>query len=85
MGKRYERYRKEYTGRQLYSLYLSHRDSAWFREKYGNGEKEKEGRERMERLGKGREGRRYVKEVEEGKWDAVGYDWAGKFFALRVV
>ena len=79
MGKRYERYRKEYTSRQLYSLFLSHRESAWFREKYGVKEEEKARRERLERLGRGSEARGYVRVLKEGGWDGVGYDMPGEY------
>lgn len=74
MSKRYERYRKEFSSRQLYSLYLSHRDSAWFREKYGAGQEEAEARKRTNRDGRVPAVQQYVEELRAKKHDAVSYD-----------
>lgn len=88
MSKRYERYRKEYSSRQLFSLYLSHRDSAWFKERYSVEEEWVGLRERVGRRGRGEGVKKYLKELEEGKWDGVGYDLNGELLCdlgLRVV
>jgi hypothetical protein len=74
MSRRYERYRKEFSSRQLYSLYLSHRDSAWFRERYGVGQEEVELRKRTNRAGRVPAVEEYVEGLRGGKWDAVSYD-----------
>lgn len=74
MAKRYERYRKEFTSRQLYALFLTHRDSAWFKEKYLHFPEYIALRRRLNRQGRIPQVTQYISELRSGARDQVSYD-----------
>ncbi|KAL1408935.1 hypothetical protein Q8F55_005749 [Vanrija albida] len=74
MAKRYERYRKEYTSRQLFTIYLTHRDESWFKERYSPSSESAALRRRVNRQGRVPAVRQYIDELREGKWDDVNFD-----------
>ncbi|BEJ09479.1 hypothetical protein CcaverHIS641_0603940 [Cutaneotrichosporon cavernicola] len=74
MAKRYERYKKEYYSRQLFALYLTHRDDAWFQERYGQTEEAAALRRRVNRQGRVPGVEQYIAELRDGKWDDANYD-----------
>ncbi|WVQ91952.1 hypothetical protein IAS59_005760 [Cryptococcus gattii] len=74
MAKRYERYRKEFTSRQLYALFLTHRDSAWFKEKYLHFPEYIALRRRLNRQGRIPQVTQYISELRSGAHDQVSYD-----------
>lgn len=74
MAKRYERYRKEFTSRQLYALFLTHRDSAWFKEKYLHFPEYVALRRRLNRQGRIPQVAQYISELRSGAHDHVSYD-----------
>ncbi|OXG51481.1 arsenite-resistant protein ASR2 [Cryptococcus neoformans] len=74
MAKRYERYRKEFTSRQLYALFLTHRDSAWFKEKYLHFPEYAALRRRLNRQGRIPQVGQYISELRSGAHDQVSYD-----------
>ncbi|KAK8844554.1 hypothetical protein IAR55_006401 [Kwoniella newhampshirensis] len=74
MAKRYERYRKEFTSRQLYALFLTHRDSAWFKERYSDATEYADLRHRLNRQGRVPAAEKYMEELRAGAWDTVDFD-----------
>lgn len=86
MAKRYERYKKEYYSRQvsrrrpasadtqLFALYLTHRDDAWFQERYGQTEEFAALRRRVNRQGRVPAVEQYIAELRDGKWDVANFD-----------
>lgn len=97
MGKRYERYRKEYTSRQvrrllgqhrsqprltqqLYSLYLMHRTSPWFTERYSHLPEDEAERKRVQRQGRVPTVQAYLGDLKAGKFDSVSFDQTGMSF-----
>jgi hypothetical protein len=90
MAKRYDRYRKEYTSRQvsplllykrvsgliheLFALYLTHGQSAWFQERYSHDPHFQALRKRINREGRVPTAEKYVAELKEGKWDDTSFD-----------
>ena len=74
MGKRYERYRKEYTSRQLYALYLTHRESPWFLERYSQDPEYVAQRRRINRQGRVATSEKYLEALRSGEYDTVSFD-----------
>jgi hypothetical protein len=74
IGKRYERYRREYTSRQLFALYLQHRDSKWFEERYSVSPEAVALRRRVNRQGRVMTVEKYLDALKRGEYDAVNYD-----------
>ncbi|ORY30788.1 hypothetical protein BCR39DRAFT_528324 [Naematelia encephala] len=74
MGKRYERYRKEYTSRQLYAMYLTHRDSEWFKDRYSSEPAAVAQRRRVNRQGRVRTAEKYLDQLRAGEHDTVSFD-----------
>ncbi|WWD22896.1 hypothetical protein CI109_107391 [Kwoniella shandongensis] len=74
MARRYERYRKEFTSRQLYALFLTHRDSAWFKERYSDSPEFAALRRRLNRQGRVPTANRYAEELRAGDWDSADFD-----------
>ena len=77
MSKRYERYMKEYTSRQLYALYLTHRESAWFLERYSQDEAFVSLRRRVNRQGRVPTAEKYLDALRAGEYDNVDFDLTG--------
>ncbi|ORX34935.1 hypothetical protein BD324DRAFT_633296 [Kockovaella imperatae] len=74
MAKRYERYRKEYTSRQLYALYLTHRESPWFVERYSPDQIYATQRRRVNRQGRVPTAEKYLDALKAGEYDSVNFD-----------
>ncbi|KAK4686837.1 hypothetical protein P7C73_g3283, partial [Tremellales sp. Uapishka_1] len=74
MGKRYERYKKEFISRQLFALYLTHRSSAWFTERYSPAPQCVDLRKRLNRQGRIPRVEDYIAGLRNGDFDAVSYD-----------
>nr|XP_019048353.1 hypothetical protein I302_02124 [Kwoniella bestiolae CBS 10118]OCF27283.1 hypothetical protein I302_02124 [Kwoniella bestiolae CBS 10118] len=78
MAKRYERYRKEFHSRQLYALFLTHKDSIWFQERYSHLPEFVSFRRRLNRQGRVPLAEKHLEEMRSGVWDTVEFDMAGK-------
>ncbi|RXK40727.1 hypothetical protein M231_01979 [Tremella mesenterica] len=78
MAKRYERYRKEYHSRQLYALFLTHRDSPWFKEKYSNDREYVALRKRWSKEGRTLTSIVYAAKLKNGEMDDVSFDLTGE-------
>ncbi|WWC57754.1 uncharacterized protein I303_100289 [Kwoniella dejecticola CBS 10117] len=76
MAKRYERYRKEFTSRQLYALFLTHKDSIWFQERYSHLPEFVSFRRRLNRQGRVPLAEKHLEELRSGVWDTVDFDMA---------
>ncbi|OCF43077.1 hypothetical protein I317_03046 [Kwoniella heveanensis CBS 569] len=74
MAKRYERYRKEFHSRQLYALFLTHKDSIWFQERYSNTPEYIAFRRRLNRQGRVPLAEKHMEELRSGAWDTVDFD-----------
>ncbi|ODO03301.1 hypothetical protein I350_06151 [Cryptococcus amylolentus CBS 6273] len=82
MAKRYERYRREFTSRQLYALFLTHRDSVWFKEKYLHYPEHTALRRRVNRQGRVPLVEAYITALRSGARDDVSYDPDGNGLLL---
>ncbi|WWC97408.1 hypothetical protein V866_004287 [Kwoniella sp. B9012] len=76
MAKRYERYRKEFHSRQLYALFLTHKDSIWFQERYSHLPEFVSFRRRLNRQGRVPLAEKHLEELRSGVWDTVEFDMA---------
>ncbi|WVR03221.1 hypothetical protein IAU60_000212 [Kwoniella sp. DSM 27419] len=76
MAKRYERYRKEFHSRQLYALFLTHREAIWFQERYSNTPEYIAFRRRLNRQGRVPLAEKHMEELRSGVWDTVEFDMA---------
>jgi len=100
MAKRYERYRKEYTSRQvrpssslslnshgeaesfegmyadvqLFGLYLTHRDSPWFQERYAITPDFVALRRRVNRQGRVPTVQKYIDQLRAGEHDSASFE-----------
>ncbi|WRT63364.1 uncharacterized protein IL334_000269 [Kwoniella shivajii] len=74
MAKRYERYRKEFLSRQLYALFLTHKDSIWFQERYSHLPEFVSFRRRLNRQGRVPLAEKHLDELRSGVWDTVEFD-----------
>jgi hypothetical protein len=60
-------------------MYLTHGQSAWFRERYSTEPRYATMRKRLHRQGRVPTVEKYIAEVREGKWDEVCYDLSGAY------
>ncbi|WVQ76941.1 hypothetical protein IAR50_006620 [Cryptococcus sp. DSM 104548] len=82
MAKRYERYRREFTSRQLYALFLTHRDSVWFKERYLHYPEYTALRRRVNRQGRIPLVEKYITSLRSRARDDVNYDPDGNGLEL---
>jgi len=73
MWERYETYKKQFQSRQLWALYLTHKNEAWFKEKYSMEEADIQARQEQARKGRSRTTGSFLEELENGVWDGVSY------------
>ncbi|WWC85480.1 uncharacterized protein L201_000344 [Kwoniella dendrophila CBS 6074] len=74
MAKRYERYRREFTSRQLYALFLTHKDSIWFQERYSHLPEFVAFRRRLNRQGRVPLAEKHLEDLRSGVFDTVEFD-----------
>lgn len=73
MSLRFEEYKKSFTSRQLWALYLVHRNEAWFKERYSTNIEDVEARKAETKKGRGRTLAAFLEELEKGEWDGIDY------------
>lgn len=99
MAKRYERYRKEYTSRQvskqllslssvadtqLYALYLAHRESPWFLERYSIDPSFIAQRRRVNRQGRVPTTEKYLDALRAGDYNRTSFDFCRYLVTSRL-
>lgn len=62
------------TNAQLFTIYLTHRDEAWFKERYSPVDEARALRRRVNRQGRVPTVNQYINELRDGKWDDVDFD-----------
>ncbi|KAL7420146.1 hypothetical protein Q5752_005112 [Cryptotrichosporon argae] len=72
MARRFDRYRKEYYSRQLYSVFLTHRASAWFVERYSPASAAL--RRRVNRSGRVPAVVQFISALRAGEYASVSFD-----------
>ncbi|WVO18178.1 hypothetical protein L204_105881 [Cryptococcus depauperatus] len=77
MAKRYERYRKEFLSRQLYALFLTHKETAWFKEKYSQLQHYPTLRRRVNRQGRIPQVISYISALRADEYNNVTFDQSG--------
>jgi hypothetical protein len=60
-------------------LYLTHKNEAWFKERYSVDEADVQARQEQARKGRSRTTESFLEELEKGEWDGISYTQQGGF------
>ena len=74
LPKLYLKYKEAFKNRQLWSLYLVHKDQGWFKDRYSNLSEYKQVRLENTKRGKLPTVETYLKELASGVWDDINYE-----------